>query len=61
MSRLVPTFLREEKIVPNLLHAVCIRIEVHNFPLAVAWFPVSHPSRFWVQCSFLSYLFFPAF
>ena len=48
------------KIMSNLLHAVWIWIAVHDFPCTITWFWVSHPSRFWVQWSFLSYLFFPA-
>ena len=51
--------MSDTKIVTNLLHAVWIRVVLHDFPCTITWFWLSRPSRFWVQRSFLTYLFFP--
>mmetsp|Transcript_52077 Transcript_52077/g.108719 ORF Transcript_52077/g.108719 Transcript_52077/m.108719 type:complete len:90 (-) Transcript_52077:135-404(-) len=48
------------KIVSTLLHTVCIQIKDHDLPIILTGFRFSHPSRFWVECSFPSYLFCPA-
>ena len=47
-----------EENVSTLLHAVLILIIDHDLPCVLTCFRFSHHRRFWVKCSFPSYLFF---